>query len=240
MRDEVFGGLRVRLTGGTDRQGGGDGPLLVLLHGYGAPGDDLVSLARVLDVPREVRFAFPVAPIDLGPQAAGGRAWWHIDLAAMQRDTQRGTPRDRSQEIPEGLAEARALVDETLTELQKALAPSHLVLGGFSQGAMLSCDVALRTERPLAALVLLSSTLLAEGEWAPLAPRRRGLPTVLSHGRSDPLLPFGAAERLRDLLTGAGLEVTWVPFRGQHEIPHAALDAVAKVVRRAVETPAAR
>ena len=69
MRDETFGGLRVRLTGGPDRQGGGDGPLVVLMHGFGAPGNDLVPLARVLDVPREVRFAFPEAPLE---SRAGG------------------------------------------------------------------------------------------------------------------------------------------------------------------------
>jgi predicted esterase len=64
MRDETYGGLRVRVTGGRDRRGGGDGPLVVLMHGFGAPGDDLV--------PSEVRFAFPEAPLDLGPEADGG------------------------------------------------------------------------------------------------------------------------------------------------------------------------
>jgi phospholipase/carboxylesterase len=72
MRDETYGGLRVRVTGGRDRRGGGDGPLVVLMHGFGAPGDDLVPLARGLDVPSEVRFAFPEAPLDLGPEADGG------------------------------------------------------------------------------------------------------------------------------------------------------------------------
>ena len=57
MREETIAGLQVRFTGGTDRNGGGDGPLVVLMHGFGAPGTDLVPLARVLDVPREVRFA---------------------------------------------------------------------------------------------------------------------------------------------------------------------------------------
>jgi phospholipase/carboxylesterase len=46
MRVDKLGGLTVRLTGGTDGKGGGNGPLVVLLHGFGAPGDDLVPLSE--------------------------------------------------------------------------------------------------------------------------------------------------------------------------------------------------
>jgi phospholipase/carboxylesterase len=233
VRDKTYGKLRVRLTGGPDRQGGGDGPLVVLMHGFGAPGNDLVPLWRVLDVPPEVRFAFPEAPIDLGPAAMGGRAWWHIDMARLQREQMTGTPSDRSHEVPDGLSSAHAMLVEALAELTGALQPSRLVLGGFSQGSMLACDVALRTELPLSGLVVFSGTLIAMDEWAPTAARRKGLRTVISHGQADPILPFGGSERLRDFLQNAGLDVRFVPFRGGHEIPPAALDACAKLVREA-------
>src|SRR5208283_4589186 len=131
--DRTYGGLRVRLTGGIDRQGGGDGPLVVLMHGFGAPGDDLVPLARVLDVPREVRFAFPEAPLDLGPEAMNGRAWWWIDMMKIQVAAMRGETIDRSQDVPEGLAEARASIIAMLAELERALTPARLTIGGFSQ-----------------------------------------------------------------------------------------------------------
>jgi phospholipase/carboxylesterase len=231
MRDKIYGQLRVRLTGGPDRQGGGDGPLVVLMHGFGAPVEDLVPLARVLDVPREVRFAFPEAPMDLGPQAMGGRAWWQIDMGRIQREAMSGHPTDRSREVPDGLAEAHAAIVETLGELGRALSPSRLLLGGFSQGSMLACDVAMRTEIPLAGLIVFSGTLIAMDEWAPTAARRKGLPTVISHGQSDPILPFGGSERLRDFLKDAGLDVRFVPFRGGHEIPSTALDAAGKLIR---------
>ncbi|MBW2213652.1 MAG: hypothetical protein JRF48_04305, partial [Deltaproteobacteria bacterium] len=79
MREERFAGITVRLTGGEDREGGGDGPLVVLMHGFGAPGTDLVGLWRVLDVPSSMRFAFPEAPHEI-PGMFGARAWWMLDL----------------------------------------------------------------------------------------------------------------------------------------------------------------
>jgi phospholipase/carboxylesterase len=88
---------------------------------------------------------------------------------------------------------------------------------------MLACDVALRLDRPPAGLVLMSGTLVAQQEWTPLLPKRKGLKVLQSHGNQDPLLPFAQAERLRDLLTKAGLIVDWVGFRGGHEIPELVL-----------------
>jgi phospholipase/carboxylesterase len=111
-------GLDVRITGGADREGGGEGPVVVLLHGFGAAGDDLVPLWRVLQVPREVRFVFPEAP--LAPrELGGGRAWWPIDLAALQAERARGQHRDRSREEPDGLATAREHVIALLDAVEE-------------------------------------------------------------------------------------------------------------------------
>ena len=230
MRIETFGGLRVRITGGDDGQGDGDGPAVVLLHGFGAPGDDLVSLGRVLEVPSGARFVFPEAPRSL-PGYGEGRAWWMIDLAELQRSLASGEARDRTREVPAGLAAAREQVVSMLDALAQSLRPSKVVLGGFSQGAMLACDVALRTGRALAGLALLSGTFLAEDEWRPLMDRREGLPAFLSHGSSDPMLPFAQSERLRDALAGSGLAVTWAPFSGGHEIPRSVLAALGTFLR---------
>jgi phospholipase/carboxylesterase len=209
----------------------GDGPVVVLLHGFGAPGTDLVPLGQVMDVPPSVRFVFPAAPLELGWQFGGGRAWWMIDIERMQRAMARGETRDLSREVPQGLAEARAAVVAMLDEVEARFG-GPIVLGGFSQGAMLSCDVALRTERPLAGLVLMSGTYLAADEWKPRMPSRAGLPVMQSHGVQDPLLPFALAERLRDDLGAAGLKVDWHGFYGQHEIPKVVLDAVGAFVTK--------
>jgi phospholipase/carboxylesterase len=237
MRTLRLADLNVRLVGGDDREGGGSGPLVVLLHGYGAPGEDLVPLQRVLDVPREVRFAFPEAPLS-PPELAmyGGRAWWQIDVMALQRAAAAGHARDRMRETPAGLVEARGQVDAMLDELVRELSvpPDKLILGGFSQGAMLALDVALHSARRLAGLILLSSTFLNRDVWQPLMAARMDVPVLQTHGMQDPLLGFDIAVELRDALRKAGSQVEWVEFRGGHELPHAVLDAMGRFIRARV------
>src|SRR2546430_3373621 len=114
MRTETWGGLRVRIAGGTDREGGGDGPAIVLMHGFGAPGEDLVPLWRVIDAPPGTRFVFPEAPLALPGAYAGARAWWMIDMVRLEQAMMRGETREMSKELPEGLDEAREHVVKLL------------------------------------------------------------------------------------------------------------------------------
>lgn len=235
MKEITIGKLRARITGGDDREGSGTGPVVVLLHGYGAPGDDLVPLWRVIDVPRGTRFVFPEAPLRL--DQTEGRAWWPIDMAALQLAMMRGELRDMTREVPQGSVAAREALIGFVEGIPEALgcAADRIALGGFSQGAMLATDVTLRTELPVAALILMSGTLLAENEWTPLMARRKGLRVLQSHGREDPILPFAIAEHLRDCMTTAGLDVRFVPFRGGHEIPPDVLRGAGDVLRAAFQ-----
>jgi phospholipase/carboxylesterase len=226
MRQQRLGPLDVTITGGADREGGGEGPLVVLLHGFGAPGTDLVPLWRAIDVPRDVRFAFPAAPLTLPSMGFGmeSRAWWMIDVLELERAIAEGRQRDLNKGTPVGLVEAREKVLEMLDALDRELSPSALVLGGFSQGAMLSLDVALHSDRALAGLVQWSGTLLDEDGWVPRMGARKGLPVLQSHGRMDPLLPFSLAQALRQHLVASGLDVEFLEFNGGHEIPGRVLD----------------
>jgi phospholipase/carboxylesterase len=134
MRTETWGGLRVRLVGGSDRAGGGDGPVVVLLHGFGAGGDDLVSLWRVLQVPRGTRFVLPEAPLALPEYGPAARAWWQLDLAARERGAIAGGLLDRALEEPAGLRPAHDAIVALLLELKTRLSvpDQRIVLGGFS------------------------------------------------------------------------------------------------------------
>ena len=226
MRRQRLGPLDCVIAG--DERAAPGGLVCVMLHGFGAGGDDLVPLADHFRAPPGTRWVFPAAPLELGGLYGDARAWWLIDLARLERDLMSGRASDRAAEVPAGLAEARAAMTAVLDDVRAVLGvpDERVVLGGFSQGAMLSLDVALHAERALAGLVLMSGTLIAEQEWTSRLAARRGLRVVQSHGQRDALLPFAAAERLRDLMKEAGLDVTWVPFRGQHEIPPPVVAAV--------------
>jgi phospholipase/carboxylesterase len=232
MRREKIAELDAIVTGDDDAPGK---PLVVLLHGFGAPADDLEPLAEALNVSAETRFIFPAAPHSV-ESGFDGRAWWMIDMMKLQMSLITGNLRDLAKDIPEGLDEARAQMLRFLDEVEARYRPSKWVLGGFSQGAMLSLDVLLhlnneRDKMPQG-LVLLSGTLLAEEVWLPRMAAKKSVPIFQSHGTHDPILPFSSAELLRDHLTQAGASVEWVPFRGQHEIPSPVLRALGAFLTR--------
>lgn len=239
MDTRELAGLQVRLLGGDDGKGGGDGPMVVLLHGFGAPGDDLVALAQPLAVPPGTRFVFPEAPLSLPSEFGAGRAWWMLDMLRLQMAMMGAAPRDLKNEYPEGLPAARAKLMELLAVLEKdyAMDPSRLVLGGFSQGAMLCCDVALRWQKKPAGLALMSGSFICSKEWQPLFEGLEERPVLLSHGREDAILPFALAEELRDALVVAGAAVTWVPFDGGHGIAPSVLRGLAGVIDSACAAP---
>jgi len=226
------GTLRVRALGPeaqTDARGA-----VILCHGFGAPGDDLVPLAGACDV-GAMRWFFPEAPltVDLGTDEPG-RAWWPIDMLALQLELSRGARAWDPAATPEGLFDARDALVETLHALvhNHGVDPTRTILGGFSQGAMLATEVALTSGLDFAGLAILSGSKIHERAWADgLGSRGRTLRVFQSHGRRDPLLPFAVAEELHDDFARAGADITFVPFDGAHEIPRRVLDSFAGFVR---------
>jgi phospholipase/carboxylesterase len=206
---------------------------VILMHGFGAPGHDLVGLAEGLDLPPGTELIFPEAPLELAaltgmPAFGDARAWWLIDMERIQRAMMRGEPRNL-REVPDGLVEAREAIDMLLASLVKeGKKPERIVLGGFSQGSMLALDVVLRSSLPIGGLVILSGTIIAEDEWTPLLAKaaRSGLRVFQSHGTEDPILPFEVAEKLRDALRTAGLDVEFHSFAGGHGIPPRVLSSL--------------
>ena len=236
----TIAGLDVRVLQDTK---GPPTAAVIFCHGFGAPGDDLVplqgELVHLQPSLASARFYFPAAPLSLGGFGWGdSRAWWMIDMEALVA-LQQGDPdalREVRKQEPDGMAQARNLLKKLVLDVaaQTGLPMNRIVLGGFSQGAMLTTDVALRLEEAPAGLAILSGTLLLEDQWRAKAQARAGLPVFQSHGRQDPLLGFQAAEWLRDLLASSGLAVEFHAFGGGHGIGPDVVPALAAFLARCV------
>lgn len=220
LTDAAFGGLEV-VQRGDLRDADRGGTAVVLLHGWGAPGDDLVDLAGVLAQPR-TRFFFPVAPL---PEVGGGRAWWHLDAADRPRHAGADDAPATAPPHPQ-LLRVRTAIQGVLRTIRTKFVPETLILGGFSQGAMLSLDVAVQGEPAVDRVVALSGLLLQDSLAAMGAARAKRPPVLLAHGEDDQVVPFRAGELARTLLTRAGFPVTFRPFAGGHTIPAETIDHV--------------
>jgi phospholipase/carboxylesterase len=169
--------------------------LVVLLHGYGANGDDLIALGDAWQprLPGAV-FVAPNAPQSI-PGMYGGLQWFPL------------TMRDPG-EYWRGVASAQPDLDRFLDgELARyRLGPGRLVLVGFSQGTMLALHAGLRRTQAPAAIVGYSGLLAGPEHLAEITARP---PVLLIHGEADDLIPVEALHVAREQLAAAGLRVEW-------------------------------
>ncbi len=169
--------------------------LVVLLHGYGANGDDLIALAdgwqRRLP---QAAFVAPNAPEEI-PGMPGALQWFPLTL------------RDASERW-RGVVAARPVLDRFLDAelLRYRLAPDRLVLAGFSQGTMLALHVGLRRSIAPAAIVGYSGLLAGPEHLGEITARP---PVLLIHGEADDLIPVDALHVAREQLAAAGVQVEW-------------------------------
>src|SRR5213082_1474832 len=188
MLGQLTGPSRPPLAGGKPTR------LVILLHGLGADGNDLIGLQQYWGrlVP-QAEFVSPNAPFPCD-MAGYGYQWFSVQ--------------DRS--APAVLAGVRAaapLLDAFIDdELQKrGLSESDTALVGFSQGTMMSLFVGLRRERPLAGILGYSGRLIAPELLA--SELRSRPPTLLIHGTEDQLVPFESLAHAETALNQAGVPV---------------------------------
>jgi len=188
---------------------------IVLLHGYGADAFDLSPLNEVYKGPTWI---FPQAPLQIQFSAGyTGQAWFPIKMELLMRALRE----DRLDEIPDAfppeIEQACSWVEEMLDRLD--IPRSKVILGGFSQGAVLALETAFKSIKPCGGLLIFSGTLIHEKNWRELAPLHANTPFFQSHGSTDALLPIKKAEELEKLLINSGLKGTLHKFHGGHEIP---------------------
>lgn len=203
-------------SGGTPKQ------LVVVCHGVGADGHDVIDLAPSWShaLPDAV-WAAPHAPdpYDMAP-VGYGRQWFSLQ--------------DRTPAVLEaGARRAAPLLDAYIrAELERAgLTDNAVALAGFSQGAMMALHAGLRRRPPPRGILAYSGALL---DTPALAQECSGHPPVLLvHGREDEVVPFAhgpAAEAsLRRL--GMPVQTLWCPGVG-HAIDEAGISAGALFLQR--------
>jgi len=174
--------------------GGQPKKIVLLLHGLGADGDDLIGLApHIAPALPDAVFVSPHAPFpcDMAPY---GRQWFSL---------QERTPAA----ILAGVQAARPILDAFIDKLLRrfALTDADLALVGFSQGTMMSLFTAPRRHRPVAG-VLGYSGALAGAEL--LAQEAKAKPPILMvHGDADEIVPAQASQAAKAALAAAGFDV---------------------------------
>lgn len=208
---------------------------VVICHGYGASWTDLAPLSGewiglLGDDASRFRFVFPNAPDDLTAMGMpGGRAWWPINMQRLMEMSGSQNFDELHEETPPGIEDARealrSTVEAVLAELKDAAStgddsrPTPLILGGFSQGAMVCMDLVLSGDCPAPPLLLqFSGTLLCAPKWRRETSRLAGTTVFQSHGRVDPILPFSGAEKLRDAVAESAADYHFHSFQGPHTI----------------------
>jgi phospholipase/carboxylesterase len=187
-------------------------PLVVILHGRGADMADLAGLAPSLD--GGYRFLFPNAPKPFQPMPGYSMGWTWFD----------GWPPARG-----SVTESRRLLLDFL-DAALALYPTpagKVVLGGFSQGALMSLDCGFRTTQPLAAIVVMSGALFEE-EMPPLKP----LPVLIAHGTGDDVVPVVHARRTRLVLEEHGLSPEYHELPMGHNVSPEEIEVVREFLER--------
>jgi phospholipase/carboxylesterase len=206
------------------KNGGAPKQVMVLLHGYGSDGADLIGLAgRWRELLPEAVFVAPNAPerCDVNP---GGYQWFALDNA---------DPAFRA----DGASRAQPVIAEFLADFwrQTGLGAAETFLCGFSQGAMMALHVALTLPEPVRGVVGFSGALIAPAGFASYAGPRP--PVCLVHGDRDPVVDVEMSVMAAATLREKGFDVALhiAPGAG-HTISPDGLDFASRFVAAVAAT----
>ena len=171
--------------------------LVILLHGYGADGNDLFGLSGPLGQHlADTAFRSPNAPepCRVNPM---GRQWFPVSWLDGSAES----------EMEAGFRRSVDILDRYITEAmaEEGVGPAQTALVGFSQGTMMSLHVAPRRAKQLAGVVGFSGRLLEGGNLNDEALTKP--PLLLIHGDQDEMIPVAALSEAQTALADAGFEV---------------------------------
>lgn len=188
---------------------------LVLLHGRGADESDLYPLLDLLDPERRLLGVTPAGPLHLPP---GGRHWYALG----------GIPTPEPKTFLETAPRLASFLDALPVPIER------VVLGGFSQGTVMSWAMSLGPDRPAPAGVVAMSGFLPRVEGYPLDPSRlAGLPVAVAHGTLDPVIPSTYGAEAAEILAAAGADVLRLESAVPHMVDPAWIEPIREVVARA-------
>lgn len=190
---------------------------LVLLHGRGADESDLVPVLDALDPQRRLVGLTPGAPL---PGPGGGRWWYQVPRVGFPDPATFQATYERLASFVDGWLAARGIGWE------------RTVLGGFSQGTVMSYAVGLGPGRPSPAGILAISGFIPTVQgWEPDLDGRRDVSVLIAHGSRDPVISVDFARDARARLQAGGLAVDYREHGGAHRIEPASVEPMRAWIR---------
>ena len=186
---------------------------VIWLHGLGADAHDFEPIVPELVRAHwpALRFVFPNAPVR--PITVNGgmrmRGWYDIggaDIASKQDEV--------------GIRASIGAINTLIArEGERGIAPSNILLAGFSQGGAITLAAGLRQRTPMRGLIALSTYLpLHHAYETEAAPESFGVPIFMGHGRFDPVVPEALGLMSRDWIAAKGNKITWKSYPMPHSV----------------------
>jgi len=198
-------------------------PVVMFLHGFGANMYDLINLAQEID-PGKYIYVFPNAPVPVAINpTVSGFSWTRYPGTLDENEL-----RDRQGLIVE-------LIEDITSQYQ--VNPGKVILGGFSQGALLTYIDGLTNPDKFAGLICLSGIEIDQNIISSLPHEHRSQQLFIAHGINDPVVSINSARRTRDILEKANYSINYNEYPIGHSISQEVINDLIPWIETALNSP---